>query len=342
MPKVVAAADEFGTRKAAVESVLKSLDALPLANLFAGVAPLLIAVLVIAGAVAAMQPWNRDIRADIGLLLGVGAGAAVLVVIIGFILKRLSDKQVARTFGSFVNELAHAHGALDQRLIDAEELRKKTIADAEATRASENERIKNHFQPLADKLKTKRDELLQRAGRQHEQAVAHIRAAHEAETLATRRAHESNIRAAERERDDGLSHAMQHRDTHLRAAKAVYDADRADLERRWNEGLASTKAQNAITDAAGCVRFGSLNIDLEPIANPVIVQKNPDDPVVERRSCACPCRRPTACRPGWRCRNRHRYWWNTTAPPATARSNCSARRCSACSPRSRRAGASSR
>jgi ABC-type multidrug transport system fused ATPase/permease subunit len=256
-------AAEFDAKKSSVESLLEKLGKLPLANLFSGFIPLLIAVVLVASAGAALQPWATG---DWRTALIVAGSTLAVVVVAWIVLFRVSNNQIARTYDAFVGALAASHGALDRRMIDAEETRKKTIADAEAVQKTENERIKNHFQPIADKAKARRDEALQKAGRAHEQEVAEIASQREQALRDARAGHENAIGAAERDRDAQIAAAQKDHDDTVGQAKAKYDADRAELERRWNEGLASTRQQNSIVDAAGCIRFGTLTIDMQKIS----------------------------------------------------------------------------
>jgi DNA segregation ATPase FtsK/SpoIIIE, S-DNA-T family len=254
---------EFDSKKRAVEASLDKLGKLPLANLFAGALPFAIAVVVVGGAGAALQPWATG---DWRTALIVAGVTLLLVVIAWFVLFRLSNTQIARTYDEFVAALSGAHGALDRRMIDAEALRKQTIDDATATQKAENERIKNHFQPIADKVKARRDDALQKSGRAHELEVQQIGLKRDQSLKDARAIHESSIGNAERKRDGAIATAQLQHDDAVGVARSKYNADRAELERRWNEGLASTRKQNAIVDAAGCIRFGTLTIDMQKIS----------------------------------------------------------------------------
>ena len=258
-------ADAFGAAKAELERSAKRLDALPLARLFVGAWPFLAGLLIVGGAVAATRPWQHVAGQSWGPTIYAGVGAAVFVGVVGFLVLRVSHRQIRATWATLVDALARAHSALDRRMVDAAQLRDDTIRQANAQHEADQERVRNRFQPMADKAKAKRDEMIYTAKQTHERDLAARTAERARLTLTTQQQHEQAVDALEAKRDKAIADATATRDRSLAEARTACERARAELQERWDAGLAATKAQNAIQSAASSVRVGAFTIDLARI-----------------------------------------------------------------------------
>ena len=261
-------AAEFEPAKAAVEADVRGLNSLFLARLFVGAWPFLVALLVIAAAVAATQPWklinvpNADWKPT-----AYAGGAAVLVVAVAWIvLSQLAGKQVRRAWEAMLGHLATGHAALDRRIGDADFERDAALASAKQANHDENDRLKRKFVPLADRAKARRDELTYTLKNRVDAELTARAKRRDADVHAAKHGHEKTVAGIERDRDAALASVQASRDGGVGAARAEYEQSRGELQHRWDHGLAATRAQNAMENAADSVRVGSLTIDLAKIA----------------------------------------------------------------------------
>ena len=294
-----AGAGDFDAAKASLASTAASMNGLLLARLFVGVWPFLASLLVIGGAIAATQPWRLIGTAspDWRPVAYVG-GAAVLIVIVAWIvLARLASKQVRAAWDALLGHLATGHAALDARIVDADKLRDATIVDAKHSNAEETRKLKDKYVPMADRAKARRDELSFKLKNESDAQLKGRSKQRDRDAQAAKVRHEANVRDLEKHRGDSLAAATGTREGLLAAARVDYDRARADLQQRWDEGLESTRAQNAMENAADSVRVGSLTIDLR--ASPPRAARAPPSRASSRRP-------PTTCRLGCRCRARRR------------------------------------
>lgn len=267
MPSHQVEAEVFDNARGSATGLIERLDSLALARLFVGIWPFLTGLFVIGAAVAATRPWLIGPEHDWKPTAWAAGGAVAFVLVMAFILLRVSGKQIRRTWTEAVDSLARAHSALDQRIHDADALRDKTIADARIEQDAEALRVRNKYQPMLDRTKQKRDEALEAARRHHDQELHRLTKQRDDNLHATRKRHEALIKQLEADRDTQIASAQSTRAQTIASAKSDYDAARTELQERWDDGLAATKAQNRIQSAPSSVRIGSLTIDLARIAD---------------------------------------------------------------------------
>lgn len=267
MPSHSIASDAFEPARDAAGQSIEKLDTLSLARLFVGAWPWLAGLFVIGTAVAATQPWKIGPDHDWRPSAYVLGGAIVVVFVLALILLRMSSKQVRQIWSSVVDELSKAHSALDQRIVDADKLRDKIISDAKNEQDLEARRVKDKYNPMLERATHRRDEALNAAKLKHDQELARLTKVRDDQLATTRKRHEALIDALEAERDKLIADANAARDATVAKAKAEYEQSRRDLQDRWDNGLAATKAQNQIESAPSSVRVGSLTIDLARIAD---------------------------------------------------------------------------
>jgi DNA segregation ATPase FtsK/SpoIIIE-like protein len=266
MPKHELAADTFDATKDALGATINRLDKLTLAGLFVGIWPFLTGALVIGLATAATKPW--EIGPDHPWQPSAWAFGLSIVFVLAssFVLLRVSGKQIRRTWEAAVDQLSKAHAALDQRMADADVLRDKTIADAKVEQDAEAARVNNRFQPLLERAKQRRDETIEAATQKHDQDLKLRAKQRDDELNATRNRHEVLIKQMAAQKDAEIATVQTQQKETIRKARSDYDTARTELQERWDDGLAATKAQNRIQSAPSSVRIGSLTIDLARIA----------------------------------------------------------------------------
>ena len=258
-------ATDFDAAKQTLEQTVERLGNLSLARLFVGVWPFLFSLVVIGGAIAATQPWEHVQGATWAPTLYAGGGAIVGIIIIGFVLLRMSHGQIRKTWTAAVDALGKGHAALDQRMVEADKACVEAIEDAKRHHDAERNRVNGHYQPLAERIRGKRDESLTRAQQQHDEELAKRKLRRDADLAATHDRHGKAIRSLEKKRDDAIGDATSKRNKSIDDARNAYNRGRAELQERWDAGLAATKAQNNIQSAPGSVRIGAFTIDLARI-----------------------------------------------------------------------------
>lgn len=264
--KAEIAADAFDSAKDSLSATVNRLDKLTLAGLFVGIWPFLTGALIIGVATALTKPWEIGPDHPWQPSAWAFGGSVAFVLVAAFVLVRISAKQVRRTWEAAIDHLSRAHAALDQRIVDAEKLRDKTIADAKVEQEAEAKRVRDKYQPMLDRTKQKRDDTIAVAQRRHDQELALRTKRRDDDLAATRERHELLIRKMGDDRDAQIAGAQAKQAQSNAQAKADYESARAELQQRWDEGLASTKAQNQIQSAPDSVRVGSFTIDLARIA----------------------------------------------------------------------------
>lgn len=257
---------EFESVKAALAADVDRLAQLPLPRLFVGAVPFIAALLVVGLAAAATQPWKAETAAD-WRITGIVTGVALAIVIVaGFLLMRLSEKQVRSSWARITVRLNRAYGAIESRIADAKALRERRVAEAKAGRDAEMRRIAERFDPMLARAKARRDENLEMARSNYARELELAESKFAEESIRIHSEHETGIAAAEKARDDAIAAAKRDHDDEVAAAVRAYDAARAELEQRWADGQLRTKRQNETDPGGGVIRIGTLNIDLAKIA----------------------------------------------------------------------------
>jgi ABC-type multidrug transport system fused ATPase/permease subunit len=249
-----------------LEQCIDRLDRLPLARLFVGAWPFVAAVALVGLAVVATQPWNRELATEWQPPVIVSVVASVVAVIGYVLLSRLGDRQVNASWTQALDALGEGYAALDRRMTEADQLRDQTITDAKQTRERETSRIHHLYTPLSDAARRKRDEQLTAAIDDHDRQQAQLNEAAHGEMARIVQHHADELHRVEHDRDTELGRLATEHQAELGLSKQDYEYRRSELQRRWREGLERSRKYDGVDRLPGCVRFGSLTIDLERIA----------------------------------------------------------------------------
>lgn len=256
----------FTDAQARLEQCIERLDRLPLARLFVGAWPFVAAVALVGLSVVATQPWDLELATQWKLPVIVSLVASVVSVIGYVLLSRLGDRQVKATWNHALDALGEGYAALDRRMTEADQLRESTISEARQSRERETSRIHHHYTPLSDAAKRKRDEQLAAAIHDHDRQETQFNETAHGEMARIVQHHADELRRVEDERDGELIRLSKEYDAELDLAKQDYEFKRSELERRWREGLERSRKYDGVDRLPGCVRFGSLTVDLARIA----------------------------------------------------------------------------
>jgi hypothetical protein len=260
-------ADRFESARETARLTLDRLDQLRWPKLLVGAMPLVLGVVIVAAAAAVTQPWSKNlgtewqptaIASGIGLMLAVGIGIGLNI---------LASRRITSLWNASDRAIAEARAALDQRLLNAAAKRDVDIESAKASRDAESARIKQHFTPLADRAKAKRDEQLRQVDLQFESERDRLEKAHQLARSKFESESESSLSALRDERRSRLGCAQDIFDQHIASATAAFENAQTDLVRRWESGLDATQSQSRLTSGPGLTRFGTLRIDLSRIAS---------------------------------------------------------------------------
>ena len=242
-PSIATDADAaLKSHRQAAEAHLASLSNLTVANLFVGVRPYLISILVLAAAAAGVQAMKQTTVPQwepLGIAVGVALAACI---IIGLILRSKANRIIRRIYLPLLGELSLARTASEQQHANAEQAQRIALETARHQRAVEVQAAREQIAPFGAKAARDRDAGLTAAAAEYDKQLARLEqrrdaALSEAAQWLRRVQHE-------------IDHARQ-RDT--RDAKTQSDAAAAGLEQRtasawsalqtrWTGGLKQIQA----------------------------------------------------------------------------------------------------
>jgi hypothetical protein len=283
-----------------VEKDLWRLRGLTIPRLFVGVLPYLLVIVLCVGAlVYAQGRWGRVPRSlaelntlqvmwrQIGWCVG---GTLAASLLLGWGLWAWGRVQVRRAHGAFAASMGRARRAVEAYLVQARASRESRLSRATRKRDAEVAAANERFSPMLQKNANNRKNLLRSSEEEHKRRQSRAQdkrdgllreanALQQSKLNELRQVHEAE-QAAARARTDAL----------IQQAQLRHDADRADLERQWHDGLA--RIQQPIGETNGrllhdwndaywqdwkpstkfssTVRFGELRVDL-----PMITQNVP-------------------------------------------------------------------
>jgi len=291
--------ESYSTCRQLVEQRLETLGRLRTAQLFVGGRPVLLAIallivlLIVLGIVSQI-----DIPGMPSAVVLFAAGLAVGVVAIGLLARLLWQKakhQIRQAHDAFQQALAQARATLEQQtqrtleeierefqtgteqqqaeLKQAREAAESAKANVTRQRETSLREIEHTYRAALDRLKKTRDEALQQA----------------------EQAHRTEQSALEQSTQARLAEIQTRYDQAMAACEDEYQTSRRLLEERWDKGLACIEAMLQRTAElrdktrpewdhllAGSwadpgastpfVRFGSLPLDLKPLAESVRVR----------------------------------------------------------------------
>ena len=281
---------DFDAARTRVTADVAKLKSLFLPNLFLGFRPIIVVILLLAGAAAIAQYLTRpgDVANPNWPALGWAVGGtAVGLMLVGLLLRNVAGKQVRRQAAETRGALDDARAALDRRLADAAASRDAAHADATANRDHEVKVVAAKFQPQQDEVRRAYEQQRGQAkgSYQSNQRVLEQKRSAEKSSADERSAAASADVTSRREA--ALSAEQSRHEKAVAEAQADYDAGRAALERRLSEGLQHSRLADAGDPEntppldwsdpawktwtppkafAPVVRFGELKIDLKALA----------------------------------------------------------------------------
>lgn len=288
--------ETYGACQRLTEQRLEALRRLGTAQLFVGARPVLLgAALVVVILMLLGILYQLNISGLPSALVVVPAAIVAGVVLAGLggrLLWQKAQHQVRRAHAAFQEALGQActalerqtqlsleniaqefHAATEQKEAELERARdtsERTKANVAKQRQRSLQEIEQNYRDALDRLRQKRDQALQEAEREYQQQQS----------------------AMNRQTQEALTKIQERYDREMAACEGEYQRSRRLLEERWDKGLASIGTLlRRTTDLAGktkpdwdhlltsswaapdastpFVRFGSLPLDLKPLAETV-------------------------------------------------------------------------
>jgi DNA segregation ATPase FtsK/SpoIIIE, S-DNA-T family len=283
--KVTASEDTivpFEQRLAIVDEQLAKLSGLSIPNVFVGMRPHLMVLLLIIIAIAVPQVLAHSLEPQ-WEMLGICVGATVgVVTVLLFMLKSMARKQVIEAYVPLKRELDAARIENNNAVERAKMKRETDLAKAIKQQKLESQSAREKANPILDKGAKKKEAGLKAAQVEFETKNA--------ENVAQRKASSEEL---EQWRTRKLAELKQRYEAELAKIDARlqsrqkeiggrHDAERAALETRWSDGLAAIQApmqEDGMTPIAwndpswkkwtpptkfpATVRFGELQVDLK-------------------------------------------------------------------------------
>jgi hypothetical protein len=292
-------AGPYDQRRDAVKLKLAQFERLPVPRMFVGMKPIFIVAGIcvlamgitqwmtggIPGASYGETVWKTK---EMGIALG---GAALFCVIVGILLRILAKKHVRAAYVPLRESIEAARRSADQALADAKADREMKTTRAHKKKDGEVQAAKDKVAPYEQRNDKNRDTALQTYNSDFARRTAQIEEKHKqtsSEAQQWRQRAEADVEQAYR---GELAAARQTHEQQVAASNQQHDQARADLETRWNEGLAEIQRpierHQAATDGQLLndwddprwknwhppkvfpqrVRFGELHVDLKQITD---------------------------------------------------------------------------
>jgi S-DNA-T family DNA segregation ATPase FtsK/SpoIIIE len=278
----------FEDQRQVIEKQLTELAGLGVPNLFVGIRPYIMVILLVGLSIAVPQliPPTLDPQWK---ALGISVGSTLAVLTAGMLaLRAMARKQVLAAYMPLRKALDEARRDTDALMDRANMQREVDLAKAAKQQKTETQAAREKAAPILDKLTKKRD-----AG------IAAAQADLQKKTGENESLRKSSSSELEEWRTRKLSELKQKYETELanigsrttqkqEKLKAQFAADRAELEKRWHEGLvkiqepiseegasgapwgdASWETWKAPTKFPATIRFGELQVDLQTIVSQI-------------------------------------------------------------------------
>jgi DNA segregation ATPase FtsK/SpoIIIE, S-DNA-T family len=236
-----AAATAFAARREEVARAAEAFRRMGLPNLFVGVTPWLV-MIVLAGA-AGVAAWFVTSTRPEGVnwvIVGAAAGGVLVVMaVLGMVLRGAAMRQVRERFTALAGAIAGARAAADAQLAAGAKVRDRERAKAQHRRETEARVASGHYTPAQANAVKKRDAAIQALDAKLKQELARVesqRAAElaRAEDWLKRGTAEIERRQAQETEALKAQFAKQTEEAHAR-----YRQGRGQLERRLKDGLAA-------------------------------------------------------------------------------------------------------
>ena len=279
-----------------VEQRLEALKNLRTAQLFVGGRPILFAaavvvvILILLGILYQLKIAGLP-SAALAFPAAIGVGL-VLVGVGGRILWQKAKRQVRQAYGEFHEALARARAALDsQDKATLESVEREFRASAEQKEA-ELKRARGSLETAKANITKQRGMSLREIELHRREALERLKEKRETALREAEEAYEQQQAELDRQSQKELARAQKEYDEATAACEGEYQSARRHLEERWDKGLACIRSLLArktdldsqtspgwdhllsgsavATDTSNpFVRFGSLPLDLGPLADSV-------------------------------------------------------------------------
>jgi hypothetical protein len=282
----------FTNHRSNIEQHFKRLGRMPIANLFVGGRPYFLAIVLELLAVVGVQFYYKDPATPQWHALGVVAGGLLgLQLVLGTVLRIIATKQVRAEHEPIRQSLQLARAAAEQQVIRAAQKRQQELQIAQAARDTEVQSAKDQISPLLAKALQARSAGLTALQMESARQLARIDKILEGANAATDEALRRQLHGLEHKRERDLKENRQDSLAREQEIEATYQRRRAELEKRWTDGLSQIQAPidrdgEAIPSAFGWddprwdawtpskkfasrVRFGEMQVDLKKIAENV-------------------------------------------------------------------------
>jgi hypothetical protein len=294
-----AANETYESCQGLVEQRLEALKNLRTAQLFVGARPILFAaaaivvILILLGILYQLKIAGLPSGALVfPVAIGVGL---VLVGVGGRLLWRKAKYQVREAHGEFQEALAQACAALERQSKAAlEGIEREFRASAEQKEA-ELKQARNTLETAKANITKQRGMSLHEIELHRREALDHLRARRDTALREAEQAFEQQQAELDRQSQEELAQAQKQYNEEMAACEGEYQSARQHLEERWDKGLACirsllarktaledntspgwdhlpTAPASAIDTSDSFVRFGSLPLDVRPLAESVMAR----------------------------------------------------------------------
>jgi S-DNA-T family DNA segregation ATPase FtsK/SpoIIIE len=269
-----------------IEKQLTQLSGLTVPNLFVGIRPYLVVILLVALSVAAPQVIAMSLDPQ-WKMLGIFVGSTVAVVTVAILLlKATARKQVLAEYVPLRKALDEARQDTEQLMERASMQREMDLAKASRQHKAESQNAREKAAPLLDKLQKKRDATMAGAAAELQKKTA------ENETL--RKTSQEELEQWRTRKSEELKQKYEGELTNIGARTSKrqenlqqqFASDRGSLETRWHDGLVkiqepiseegasgapwgdpSWESWKAPTKFPATIRFGELQVDVKTIVS---------------------------------------------------------------------------
>lgn len=286
------AEQEFDSRRAEAARQLEALRRLFVPKIFVGPRAWLLGGFLTLCAAALAHYQTGYTRPD-WKIVGIAAGATLVVVTVGLLLLRVvARKKTQHADAAFRAGLAGSLKAIEAELEYARVVRERKLAEAKQRRDSEVQRARDHYLPIIQRSAKQRDEKLALVRGEYRDRLAKLTADRDDAKRAAEESLQRQLTDMDARRDRDLALAADRHQAQEREIHRKYEEARGALERRLREGLAHIRAPMAShggngqilswTDPAwgswkppkdfslaSAVRFGDIDVDLKRIAEGV-------------------------------------------------------------------------
>lgn len=234
------AAQQFKWRREETERHLRSLKTMPVARMFVGVRPFLVAIVLlaaggIAGQLAGAAATGRPSQIYVQYIIGGVGIALVLGVALGIVLKVVGGRQVRREYDAFRLSIATAREAAELQLSQLKKLHEARNAEAQRKRDHEVRKAKEKFAPYLQQADETREENLQTVQVEYSRKVAALETQRDRVRKEAGDLRRQTLDEIQRKQDAELGKAQQRMESQSQDSLRWYQDSRGAVERRWYE-----------------------------------------------------------------------------------------------------------